>query len=151
MKLKKSRRFMLSVFAVFSVICIFISGSIATAAFPMQKLKITAVTEDNEFDLSGTTDLYYLKLLDAGDSYSVIIKFMAVENKSEKLFTSYGSGQYVYLGCSELKAECGFISLGRFLHIKLKLNAAQTNLKLEDGMPFDITRYSLKPVLTIEK
>ena len=80
-----------------------------------------------------------------------MIRFMAVKNSSNKLFTSFGTGQYVYLGCSEMQTECDFISFGRFLRIKLTLNAAQTDLKLEDGTPFDITRYSLKPVLTIEE
>lgn len=136
------------------VLCIGILLGIAyiiSTKTPMQKLKITAVTTAEEFDMSGTANLYYFKSLNAGETYTTVIKFMAVKNISDNLFTSYGTGQYVYLGCNELKAECNFISLNRFLHIRLTLNAAQTDLKLEDGTPFDITRYSLKPVLIIEE
>ena len=118
---------------------------------PAQELRITASTTAEEFDISGTADIYYFKALGAGETHTAVIRFMAVKNSSNKLFTSFGTGQYVYLGCSEMQTECDFISFGRFLRIKLTLNAAQTDLKLEDGTPFDITRYSLKPVLTIEE
>lgn len=118
---------------------------------PMQVLKITAVTTAEEFNISGTTDIYWIGHMDAGENHTAVLKFMAVKDSSDELFTSHGTGQYVYLGCNELTAECEFISFGKFMHIKLTLNAADTDLKLEDGTPFDITRYSLKPVLTIEE
>lgn len=118
---------------------------------PIQTLKITAVTTAKEFDMSGTTDVYWFGHVGAGEEHTAVLKFMAVKDSSDELFTSHGTGQYVYLGCNELTAECGFISFGKFMHIKLTLNAADTDLKLEDGTPFDITRYSLRPVLTIEE
>lgn len=118
---------------------------------PMQVLKITAVTTAEEFNISGTTDIYWIGHMDAGENHTAVLKFMAVKDSSDDLFTRHGTGQYVYLGCNELTAECEFISFGKFMHIKLTLNAADTDLKLEDGTPFDITRYSLKPVLTIEE
>ncbi len=118
---------------------------------PAQELKITAVTQNEDFDVSGVTDLYHVQPLYAGDTYTAVIKFMAVKDTTDKLFTSHGTGQYVYLGCNELTARCSFISIGRFLHVRLTMNAAQTDLKLEDGTPFDVTRYSLKPVLVIEE
>lgn len=118
---------------------------------PIQTLKITAVTTAKEFDMSGTTDVYWIGHMDAGENHTAVLKFMAVKDSSDNLFTSHGTGQYVYLGCNELTAECGFISFGKFIHIKLTLSAADTDLKLEDGTPFDITRYSLRPVLTIEE
>lgn len=118
---------------------------------PVQELKITAVTQAEQKDLLDTADLWYVKSLDAGISYTAIIKFMAVEDTSGRLFVSHGHGQYVYLGCDEMTGRCGFISLGRFLHVRLTLQADQTELKLEDGTPFDITRYSLRPVLIIEE
>lgn len=118
---------------------------------PMQVLKITAVTTAEEFNISGTTDIYWIGHMDAGENHTAVLKFMAVKDSSDELFTRHGTGQYVYLGCNELTAECEFISFGKFMHIKLTLNAADTDLKLEDGTPFDITRYSLKPVLTIEE
>ena len=137
--------FMLSIFIILAVVYM------GLQRLPMQKLKITAVTKAEEFDISGKTDLYYFKSLSPGEIHTAVIKFIAVKNTSEKLFSSYGTGQYVYLGCDELKTEYSFMSIGRFLHIKLTLNASQTDLKLEDGTPFDITRYSLKPVLMIEE
>lgn len=118
---------------------------------PIQTLKITAVTTAKEFDMSGTTDVYWFGHVGAGEEHTAVLKFMAVKDSSDNLFTSHGTGQYVYLGCNELTAECGFISFGKFIHIKLTLSAADTDLKLEDGTPFDITRYSLRPVLTIEE
>lgn len=118
---------------------------------PAQELKITTQTEAEEYDLSGQTSLYWFGSADAGMPCKAIIKLMAVPDTSDSLFTHFGTGQYVYLGCSELKAEYEFISLGRFIKVRLKLNAAQTDLKLEDGTPFDITRYSLRPVLSIER
>lgn len=118
---------------------------------PMQELSINAQTASKEFDVSGTTDLYYFKQMDYGSPYTVVIKFMAVKNTSNDLFTSHGSGLYVYLGCGELAARCQFTSFNKFMHIKLAMNAAQTDLRLEDGTPFDITRYSLKPVLAMEQ
>lgn len=126
-------------------------GWYASSHMPMQELRITAVTQAEEQDLSDTTDIWYIKPLDAGSSCTAVIRFMAVKDTSENLFTSHGSGQYVHLGCNELAGRCEFISLGRFLHVKLTMRADQTELKLEDGTPFDITRYSLKPVLTIEE
>ena len=136
---------------LYMILCIvLLGGYILSTKTPMQELKITAVTTAEEYDLSDTTDIYYLKPLSSGETYTATIKFMAVKNISENLFISHGKGQYVYLGCSELKAECDFVAFGRFLNVRLKMNAAQTDLKLEDGTPFDITRYSLKPVLTVE-
>lgn len=132
------------------ILFIFCTGYIVSKT-PTQKLKITAVTAAEKFDILGKTDIYYIKPLNAGESYNAVIKFMAVNNTSKNLFTYFGNGQYVYLGCSELKTEYEFISLGRFLNIKLTLNASQVDLKLENGEPFDITRYSLKPVLVIER
>lgn len=128
---------------LFCILCIF------SEKMPMQDLKITAVTATKEFDLSGTTDIYCFEELDTGELHTAVIRFMAVEDTTGRLFVSRGRGQWVYFGCSELKAECGFMSLGRFVHVKLTLKALEKDLKLEDGTPFDITRYSLKPVLTI--
>lgn len=144
MKLKKSLEYGLSILLLLCV-CYGILGT------PVQELKVTAVTQNSAPDLSGTTGIYELKPLEAGKTYKAVIRFMAVKNTSEKLFVSYGTGPYVHLGCSELKAECEFLSLGWFLHLRLQLQAAQTDFKLEDGTPFDITRYSLKPVLTLEE
>lgn len=124
---------------------------------PMQELKLTAVTATEIidttkiFEIADTEDFYYFEPIDAGEEVTAVIKFMAVENTSQKLFTSHGTGQYVYFGCSELCTKYDFISTGRYLHIRLTLMASQTDLKLEDGTPFDITRYSLKPVLSIER
>lgn len=134
---------------VFSIIILFVIVYLSSKV-PMQNLKITARTTAEEFDISGATDLYCLKSQSAGESHTAVIKFMAVKNTSDSLFTSHGTGQYVYLGCSEMTAERSFISLGTFLHVKLSLEAAQTDLKLEDGTPFDITRYSLKPMITVK-
>lgn len=144
-KYKSTLLFMLCMMFLFWGSCII------TLKFPMQELKVTAKTAAEEFDMSGTVRVCYLKPLDAGKTYKAVMKFMAVKNTSEDLFTPYGRGQYVYLGCSELTAECSFTSLGRFLRVRLTLNAAQTDLKLEDGTPFDITRYSLRPVLVMEE
>lgn len=118
---------------------------------PMQKLKITAQTTAEEFDLSDSTKIYYFGQTNAGKEHTVTIKFIAVPNTSKNLFTHFGTGQCVYLGCEELQAKCNFISFGRLLEVKLTLKAAQTDLKLEDGTPFDVTKYSLKPVLNIEE
>lgn len=151
--MKAGRHYKTASFILFMLcmVILFASVYIISKKMPMQELKITAVTKAEEFDISGTTNLYYFKSLDAGEMHNAVIKFMAVKDTSENLFTSHGTGQYVQLGCDELEAECDFMSLGRFLHIRLTLNAAQTDLKLEDGTPFDITRYSLKPVLVIEE
>lgn len=135
-----------AIFFIFIVFC----ACYIVLRMPVQDLKITAVTKAERFNIQGATDLYYWKPLDAGETYTAVIKFMAIESKSNDLFTSYGKGQSVYLGCNELTAKCQFISFGRFLRVKLTLNAAETDLKLEDGTPFDSTRYSLKPVLAIE-
>lgn len=137
--------------AVILIIMIVIGMMCVITRIPPQNLKITAQTATETFDISGTTDIYYFRQLNAGKSYNARIRFMAVENSSARLFTSHGTGQFVELGCDDLKADYGFISFGRFLHIRLTLNAAQTDLKLEDGTPFDITRYSLRPVLTVEE
>lgn len=126
-------------------------GYIISQKTPIQEIKITAQTTAEEFDLTGTTDIYYLKPLKAGQSYETQVRFMAVENTSESLFTSHGTGQYVELGCNEMHTERDFISFGKFIRIRLTLSAAQTDLKLEDGTPFDITRHSLRPVLTVEE
>ncbi len=160
-KRAEKRRFILSAgrcrrkasFLIFicSIAVVFWLSYMILQKFPMQDLKITAVTTAETFTMTGKTDIYYLKSLDPGESYTAVITFTAVKNTSGNLFTSYGTGQPVYLGCSPLKAEYGFVSLGRSLHIKFNLSAAGTDLKLEDGTAFDITRYSLKPVLTIEK
>lgn len=117
----------------------------------MQKLGITAQTKADEYDLSGQVKLYSIKHPKAGEPCKAVITFMAVPDKSKSLFTRFGTGQKVYLGCSELKTEYSFVSLGRFLCVRLTLNASQEDLKLEDGSPFDITQYSLKPVLTVKK
>lgn len=116
-----------------------------------QTLKITAKTTAEEFDLLESTNVYCLKGLKSGTRYKAIIKFKAVPNTSKSLFTHHGTGEYVFLGCSELKTEYDFISAGRFIKIRLTLNAARTELSLKDGTPFDMTRYSLKPVLEIEE
>lgn len=119
--------------------------------FPMQELNINAKTASEKFDASGTTDLYYFGPMDYGSPYTAVIKFMAVKNTSKNLFTSYGKGPYVYLGCSELNARCQFTSFDKFMHIRLAMDIAQADLRLEGGAPFDITRYSLKPVLVMEQ
>lgn len=116
-----------------------------------QELKITAVTKAKAYDITGKTNVYCFTPLEAGESYRAVIRFMAVKNKSDRLFAFFGSGQYVYMGCSELKAEYEFTAFDPFLRIRLTMHAAQTDLKLEDGTPFDVTRYSLKPVLSVEK
>lgn len=118
--------------------------------FPMQELKVTAVMAEG-YDISGVTDIYCFRRFGEGRDYDAVINFMAVEDTSERLFVSHGTGQYVNLGCSRLEAECGFISFGRFLHVRLSFGAMQADLKLEDGTPFDVTRYSLKPVLTVRE
>lgn len=146
-KYKKARLFII----VALCIIVLLEITYLSSRLPMQNLKITASTTADEFDMSGKTDIYYVKPLNIGETYNAVIKFMAVKNTSQNLFTSYGTGQYVYLGCSEMRADYSFIAIGKFLHIRLMLNAAQTDLKLEDGTPFDKTRYSLKPVLVIEE
>lgn len=136
------------------LLCIIIAISVAyaiSAKIPMQVLKITATTKTEQPDISGVTDLYHFGPLEPGSAYTAEIRFMAVKGTSQGLFTDHGTGQYVYLGCDELHAQYSFISIGRYLHVKLTLSAAQTDLKLEDGTPFDATRYSLKPVLTIKR
>lgn len=115
---------------------------------PMQEIKITAKTTAEQFDLSESTTIYHFGQIASG-SHTARIQFVAVKDRSDNLFTWSGTGQYVYLGCKKLEAEYDFISFGRFLKVRLTMNAAQTDLKLEDGTPFDVTRYSLKPVLTI--
>lgn len=144
---KKAARILKAMAVIFCVVLVYLFMD----KFPMQKLNITAQTETEEFNLSDSMHLYCTDKLKAGKEYTAVIKFMAVPDTSRNLFTRFGKGQYVNLGCSELKAECGFVSLGRFMDIRLKLKVAQTDLQLEDGTPFDITRYSLKPVLTIEE
>lgn len=124
---------------------------VLTIKLPAQKLKITAQTTAKEFDLSDSVKIYYFGHIENNSKHMATIKFMAVPNTSEKLFTHYGTGQYVYLGCKELHVDYDFISFGRFLEVNLTLKAAQTDLKLEDGTPFDITKHSLKPVLNIEE
>ena len=146
-----TRKLIIRIFlCVFLILCA-IMCYILIIKLPMQELQITAQTTADKFDLSGSTRLYYFDKTEAGMSHSAAIKFMAVPNTSENLFTHFGTGQYVYLGCSELQAEYSFISFGRFITIRLTLNAAETDLKLEDGTPFDVTRYSLKPILMIEE
>lgn len=147
--MKQHNRWMILA-AVCLTFIVFIIFYIISSKMPMQELRITAMTTDDEFDMMGTTNLYYLNTLEAGANVTISVKFMAVEDTSKKLFTKSGNGQYVYLGCGELTAKHEFISLGRFLHVKLTIKAAQADLKLEDGTPFDITRYSLRPVFTIE-
>lgn len=148
------------VICVFAVL-LFVAGYSISTNFPMQELKITAQTSAEEFDMVGTTNLYHFKPLfvpweyfvpnATNGSYTVVIRFMAVEDTSGNLFTSHGRGQYVYQGCNEMKVEQSYINFGKILHVKLTLNASQTELKLEDGTPFDMTRYSLRPVLTVEE
>lgn len=117
---------------------------------PMQELKITAMTGAESFGVTGSTDIYCFTPSESGAFKTVQIKFMAVSDTSKDLFTSSGSGQYVYYGCTPMHAECDFLSLGKFMKIRLTLYINQDDLKLEDGTPFDVTRYSLKPVLSIE-
>lgn len=136
---------------VIAVLLLMICAGYIVSNIPAQELKITAMTKTEEPDMSGTTDIYYFKSLDAGSTYTASISFQAVSNTSDSLFTTHGSGQTVYLGCGELTTGCEFISVGRFVCVRLTLEAAQTDLRLEDGTPFDITRYSLKPILTIEE
>ena len=148
--MKLHKKVSATVFMLFNI-SMLVAAYIGAQRLPTQELKITAVTTAKEFDMSEKTNLYCFKFLRSGEIHTVVIKFMAVRDTSENLFISHGTGPYVYLGCSELQAEYSFMSLGKFLHIRLTLNAAQTDLKLEDGTPFDITRYSLRPVLIIEE
>lgn len=145
-KLKKMFLYGASIMAFIFMIAI---GYMMAVYTPMQELKIAAAPNAGNFDLSGETSVYCLKPKEAGTSCRAVIQFMAVRNESDKLFTRFGSGQYVNMGCSRLEAGYDFTSLGRFLCVRLKMNAVQKDLKLEDGTPFDITRYSLRPVLTV--
>lgn len=120
------------------------------AKLPMQELKITAMTNAESFGITGSTDIYCLAPSEAGAFRKAQIKFMAVPDTSGKLFTSSGTGQYVYYGCTPMHAECDFLSLGKFMKIRLTLYINQGDLKLYDGTPFDMTKYSLKPVFSIE-
>ena len=142
---KTVKTVIIHIFIVFCVVMLYILAT----KLPMQKLNITAKTTAEEFDLSDSVRFFCFDTSKEGDTCTAIIKFMAVPDTSENLFTHFGIGQYVYLGCKELQAECNFISFGRFLNVRLTLNAAQTDLKLEDGTPFDSTRYSLQPVISI--
>lgn len=144
--MKRTGWVMAALFVVF-----LLAAGYAVPRMPAQKLNITASTQAAEYDMAGVTDIWYLAPLDAGTKHEARIRFMAVENGSGSLFVRHGSGQYVFMGCGELTGRCEFISVGRFLHVVLTMNASQTELKLEDGTPFDTTRYSLKPVLTIEE
>lgn len=120
-----------------------------TAKLPMQELKIIAMTQADDFDTSGTINVYCFRPAESGVFRTVQLKFMAVPNTSKKLFTSLGTGQYVYFGCTEMHAESDYLSMGKFMKIRLALNINENDLKLADGTPFDKTKYSLKPVLTI--
>lgn len=115
----------------------------------MQELRVKAVTQADNFDTSGSADIYCFTPKPAGTFGTVQLKFMAVPNKSGKLFTQMGSGRYVYFGCNEMHAECDYLSTGRFMKVHLTLNINENDLKLADGTPFDNTRYALKPVLTL--
>ena len=57
----------------------------------MQNLKITAVTTAEEFDLSGTVNLYGLSSMNSGETGTAVIRFMAVKNRSDRLFTRFGT------------------------------------------------------------
>lgn len=142
--MKKQMRMILSATGLISAFFIL------WCAVSMQNLKITAVTTAEEFDLSGTVNLYGLSSMNSRETGTAVIRFMAVKNRSDRLFTRFGTGPYVQLGCDDLKVEHQFVSYGHILRIRLTLHAAQTDLKLENGSPFDSTRYSLRPVLTFE-
>lgn len=120
-----------------------------SAKLPMQELNVKAMTQADGFDTSGTTDVYCFTPAESGTLKTVQLKFMAVPDSSDNLFTAWGKGQYVYFGCTEMHAECDYLSLGKFLKIHLTLSINEQDLKLADGTPFDKTRYSLRPVLTI--
>lgn len=133
----------LFVVLVISICCI-------AMKFPMQELKITAMTNAEKFELTGSTIVYCFAPSESGTFSTAQIKFMAVPDTSDKLFALSGTGQYVYYGCTPMHAECDFLSLGKFMKIHLTLCVNKNDLKLEDGTPFDMTRYSLKPVISIE-
>lgn len=118
---------------------------------PMQGLDMRAATASKELDVSGTIDILYLDPVPDGEPCRAVVQFMAVEDTSDRLFTSHGKGPYVDFGCSRLEMEQDFMSFGKFIKIRLSLSAGQSDLKLEDGAPFDITRHSLRPVVMIER
>lgn len=136
-------------------ICIMITFCVMVCCvltqLPMQKIKMTAKTTADVFDLSDSINLYSFNNLEKSEEHTAVIRFLAVPDTSKNLFVRAGHGQWVYLGCEKLEAKCDFIAFRQLLNIQLTLKAAQTDLKLEDGTPFDITAYSLKPVLTIEE
>lgn len=118
---------------------------------PFQDVRVTARTGAGNYTLSGETDVYVIRPLKAGQSYHAELTFEAVPSSSGKLFTSFGSGPSVRYGCSPLTASVDFISVGRFALIHLSMYVPGEYLTLEDGSPFDLSRYSLKPVFTIEE
>lgn len=118
---------------------------------PFQDVRVTARTGAGNYTLSGETDVYVIRPLKAGQSYHAELTFEAVPSSSGKLFTSFGSGSLVQYGCSPLTASVDFISVGRFARIHLRMYVPGEYLTLEDSSPFNLSRYSLKPVLTIEE
>lgn len=143
----KARRIIATVlFVAFLIVACY-----AVARMPMQIVNIKAATVSDQFDVSGSTDILYLKSVPDSAECRMTIQFMAVDDTSDKLFIRYGKGQYVNLGCSRLEIERDIMTFGKFLQIRLSMQADQSELKLEDGTPFDITRYALKPVIIIEE
>ena len=118
---------------------------------PLQEVRVTARTGTGDYTLSGETDVYVIRPLMAGKSYHAELTFEAVPSSSGNLFTSIGSGPSVQYGCSPLTASVDFVSVGRFARIHLSMYVPGEYLTLEDGSPFDLSRYSLKPVLVIEE
>ena len=118
---------------------------------PFQEVRVTARTGTGDYTLSGETDVYVIRPLEAGKSYHAKLTFEAVPSSSGKLFTSFGSGSLVQYGCSPLTASVDFVSVGRFARIHLSMYVPGEYLTLEDGSLFDLSRYSLKPVLVIEE
>lgn len=123
----------------------------AARRMPMQIVNIKAATVSDYFDVSDDMDILYLKSVPDAAECRMTIQFMAVDDTSGKLFIWHGNGQYVNLGCSRLEIEHDIMTFGKFLQIRLSMEADQSELKLEDGTPFDVTRYALRPVVTIEE
>lgn len=143
----KARRIIATVlFVAFLIVACY-----AAARLPMQMVNIKAVTVSDHFDALGSVDILYLKSVPDSVECRITIQFMAVDDVSDKLFIQYGKGQYVNLGCSRLEIERDVMTFGKFLQIRLSMQADQSELKLEDGTPFDVTRYALRPVVTIEE
>ena len=117
---------------------------------PFQDVSVAARTPSGETSRSGEFNLYVIRPLKAGETYRASITFEAVPSASGKLFTRFGSGQIIRYGCSPLKASVEFVSVGRFVRIRLALDLPDSHLSLADGSPLDLSRYALKPVWKIE-